>query len=49
MKTLKRSFVNLLSAVTPGKYAQYFTGQVFISSFDKRDVISHLHMVTGQE
>ena len=45
MKKLKRSFMNFLSAA---KYAQYFTGLLFISKFDKRDVISHLYMVTGQ-
>ena len=36
--------------VTPlAKYAQYFTGLLFISKFDERNVISHLHMVTGQK
>ena len=40
--------MDLLSADTPAKYAQYFTDLLFISKFDKRDVISHLYTVTGQ-
>ena len=42
--------MNLLSAVTPGNIsAQYFTGLLFIMKFDQRDVIFHLHTLTGQK
>ena len=40
--------MNLLSTVTPGKNVQYFTGLLYFSKFDKRDVKSHLHKVTGR-
>ena len=40
--------MNLLSAVTPGKNVQYFTGLLIFLQFDKCDVISHLHTATGR-
>ena len=39
--------MKLLSAVSPGKNVQYFTGLLYFSKFDKCDVKSHLHKVTG--
>ena len=48
MKKLERSFMNLLSTVTPGKNVQYFTGLLYFSKFDRCDVKSHLHKVTGR-
>ena len=49
MKKLERSFMNLLSAVTPGKNVQYFTVLLCFSKFDKCEVKSHLHNVTGRK
>ena len=48
MNKLKGFFMNLLSAVTPAKNVQYFTGLLIFLQFDKCDVISHLHTVTGR-
>ena len=48
MKKLKGSFMNLLSAVTPGKMLNKFTGLLIFLQFDKCNVISHLHTVTGR-
>ena len=45
MKKLKVSFMNLLSAVTPGKKCSIFHWPVILLQFD---VISHLHTVTGR-
>ena len=47
MKKLERSFMNLLSTVTPDKNVQYFTGLLYFSKFDKCDLKYHLHKVTG--
>ena len=46
MKKLKGSFMNLLSAVTPGKKCSIFHWPVIFLQFD---VISHLHTVTGRK
>ena len=43
MKKVEKIFHELLSAVTPGKNVQYFTGLLYFSKFDKCDVKSHLH------
>ena len=40
--------MNLLSTVTPAKNVQYFTGLLYFSKFDKCDVKSHSHKVTGR-
>ena len=46
MKKLKGFFMNLLSAVTPGKKCSIFHWPVIFLQFD---VISHLHTVTGRK
>ena len=46
---VEKIFHELLSAVTPGKNVQYFTSPLYFSKFDKCDVKSHLHEVTGRK
>ena len=48
MKKVERSFMNLLSTVTPGNKSSMFHWPIIFSKFDKCDVKSHLHKVTGQ-
>ena len=47
MKKLEISFMNCLQ-LPPAKNVQYFTGLLYFSKFDKCDVKSHFHKVTGR-
>ena len=47
MKKLERSFMNLLSTVTPAKMFSISLACYILQKFDKCDVKSHLHKVTG--
>ena len=49
MKKLERSFMNVMSTVTPGKKCSIFHyWPVIFSKFDKCDLKSHLYKVTGR-